>query len=419
MGAGLQLSAQRRDGSSFPAEISLNAMTDAGTFLVLAAVRDITDRIELEDQRRQAALDAQREHSHRMESLGQLAGGVAHDFNNLLGLILNYTALLDRQITDPTARADLAEIRAAADRGAVLTRQLLTFARRDQANLERIDVAEVIRGVAPMLRVSVGEGVEQHIQVPDAPLVAFTDRHQLEQILLNLALNARDAMPDGGVLTITAVADARPAPWGPGVVIAVRDTGVGMSPEVLGQAFEPFYTTKPPGKGTGLGLSTVYGIVRQSNGVVALESAVGEGTTVTVRLPGANRAVDAVGPDPHRPRGGPERILLVEDEEPLRVTTARLLAEHGYDVLVAADGVDGLAAFDREPDGFDLILTDVVMPRMRGDELARLLSERGSTVPVIFMTGYKSGVGTLTGRLLAKPVLEEDLLRSVREVLDV
>jgi PAS domain S-box-containing protein len=419
MGAGLALSGRRRDGSEFPAEISLSAVADSEFRLILAAIRDITDRIGLETERRELALEAQREQSHRLESLGQLAGGVAHDFNNLLGVILNYATLIGRNIDDATVASDLGEIKAAAERGAALTRQLLTFSRRDPVNAEPVEVTEVIKGVASMLTRTLGEHIALELQLGEPPLVAVVDRNQLEQILLNLAINGRDAMPDGGVLTITCErAPAGTTGRADDVILRVLDTGSGMTPEVVSRAFEPFFTTKSRAQGSGLGLATVYGIVRRSGGIATLESELGVGTRATIRLPASGRPVAASAPVGPPLVGGHERILLVEDEEPLRAGTARLLREHGYDVVVASDGIDALALFEREKDSVKLVLTDVAMPRMRGDEFAAKLAERRADVPVIFMSGYDSGGTPLTGRLLAKPVQQETLLRTVREVLD-
>jgi hypothetical protein len=413
MGAGLQLSARRKDGSSFPAEISLSAVREAPeSLLVLASIRDVTERIELAAERQREALEAQAERSHRLESLGQLAGGIAHDFNNLLGVILNYTALLTRRAADPTTTGDLGEIRAAAERGAALTRQLLTFARRDVANPEPLDVNDVVRDVVSMLERTLGEGIELHLDLAARPVVANVDRQQLEQIVMNLAINSRDAMPGGGRITIATDHVERDR-----VAVRVTDEGEGMPPEVVGRAFEPFFTTKAHGKGTGLGLATVYGIVRQNDGEVRIHSEVGAGTTVAITLPGA----DGVSPrdtiEGGDPLGGHERILLVEDEQSLRVATARILAGRGYDVIAASDGVEALEFLDDEPD-IDVVVTDIAMPRMRGDELARVITERRPGTRVIMMTGYDKRDSSPAGRLLAKPVGEEELLRAIREVVD-
>lgn len=419
MGAGLSLAGRRRDGTEFPAEISLSAVADNEVPLVLAAIRDITDRIDLENERRELSLEAQREQSHRLESLGQLAGGVAHDFNNLLGVILNYATLISRSIDDPAVEADLREIRAAAERGAALTRQLLTFARRDVVNAEPVEMTDVIHGVASMLVRTLGEHIALDLQLAEPPTVTVADRHQLEQILLNLAINARDAMPEGGVLSIfSEVGPGRGDPAGKDVIVRVVDTGTGMPPEVMARAFEPFFTTKDRSQGSGLGLATVYGIARRSGGDVTLESTLDVGTTVTIRLPMTSEAVASSGQDLSHPLGGHERILLVEDEEPLRAGTARLLRSYGYDLLVACNGAEALEVFERAEAAIDLVLTDVAMPRMRGDEFASVLTQRGHQVPVIFMSGYDSSGTPVEGILLPKPVGEEALLGTIREVLD-
>ncbi|MBW8801757.1 MAG: PAS domain S-box protein, partial [Streptomyces sp.] len=283
MGAGLQLSALRKDGTTFAAEISLSTVTDdEGELMVLASVRDIRDRVQLEAERQRRALAEQREQLHRLESLGQLAGGVAHDFNNLLGVIQNYATLIERRTADPIARGDLQEILAAAQRGARLTGQLLTFARRDVVNRESLDISVVVTEVASMLRRTLGEDIELRLHVESGPVYAICDRTQVEQIVMNLAINARDAMSTGGVLTLaTGYSAGSPA----AAQLTVRDCGIGMTPAVAAWAFEPFFSTKPRGSGTSLGLATVYGIVRQSDGEISIDSTEGEGTTITVLLP--------------------------------------------------------------------------------------------------------------------------------------
>jgi PAS domain S-box-containing protein len=418
LGTALHLPAVRKDGTSFTADLSLSRITtESGDELTMSAVRDASARLEREAIGTRRALAEQRERAGRLESLGQLAGGVAHDFNNLLGVILNYATLLEREVTDPTASGDLAEIRTAAERAAALTRQLLTFARRDVIDPEPLDVSSVIRGTSDLLRRTLGEHVSLRLELPEEPLVAVIDRHQLDQVVLNLAINARDAMPQGGQLTISTGHRAG-ADGSCQIVLSVTDEGEGMAPDVIERAFEPFFSTKPRGAGTGLGLSTVYGIVQQNQGEVAIESTAGLGTTVTVLLPCATE----VSPAPAAPAGadgdGSERILLVEDEPPLREATARLLRARGYDVLTAGDGLEALDVMDREVRPMDLVVTDVAMPRLRGDELAERLAVRAPELPVLFVSGYDSGAAPAVGRLLPKPVAEQDLLRAVREVLD-
>jgi two-component system cell cycle sensor histidine kinase/response regulator CckA len=273
--------------------------------------------------------------------------------------------------------------------------------------------------VASMLERTLGEHIDLTLLLSSDPVIGVCDRTQLEQILLNLAINARDAMPDGGTLRIAATSSAMPGSSGPAnAMLSVSDTGHGMTPDVLARAFEPFFTTKPPERGTGIGLATVQEIIRINRGKVAIESTPGEGTTVTVWLAGAASLATTPASDQVVPSGGVERVLLVEDKEELRRVTARLLVEHGYDVAVASDGIEALEVLERDVAGVDLILTDVAMPRMRGDELANRLLAQGSRIPVIFMTGYDTGLTPHTGRLLAKPVPATELLLAVREALD-
>ena len=327
-------------------------------------------------------------------------------------MILNYATLLGRTITDPVSVQDLDELRSAAERGAGLTRQLLTFARRDVVNREPLDVNHVVEALALMLHRTLGEHIELRLALSRQAIVVLADRHQLEQVLLNLAINARDAMSGGGMLTISTEA------MGTEVVLTVDDTGDGMDATVVARAFEPFFTTKSTGQGTGLGLATVYGIVQQNGGSVAISSVPGEGTTVVVRLPRTSRPATTSDAHPRAAVGGRERILLVEDEEALRTGTARMLADSGYEVLMASNGVEALEVLDRERIAVDLVITDVAMPKMRGDELARQIATRIPAIPVIFVSGYDSGDAPLRGRLLPKPVTEDLLLRAIREELD-
>jgi two-component system cell cycle sensor histidine kinase/response regulator CckA len=375
---------------------------------------------ELEAERQALALKAGQEQSDRLEGLGQLAGGIAHDFNNLLGVILNYTELIGRVVEDRSVHEDLAEIRAAAERGAALTRQLLTFALQDIVPTVPLDVNDIVRGMGTMLERTIGEHIALRVKLADSPLVAEADSNQLQQIIINLALNARDAMPDGGELSVTL--DRAPVAGDDisgDVRICVSDTGSGMPPDVVARAFEPFFTTKGRSRGSGLGLATVYGIARGLGGYVLIDSVVGSGTTVTVRLPGSTLALTVPEPDASVVAGGLERVLLVEDEAPLGVATARLLQTYGYRVVVASDGLEALQLLEVRGEEFDIVVTDVVMPGMRGDQLAVHVTERWGHLPVIFVSGHDSGVVAETGRqLLDKPVDKDVLLRALREALD-
>ncbi len=426
---GLAFAGQRRDGGSFPAEVALSVVEEDGSApLFLAAIQDVTERLQLEEERRQRVVESERERADRLDSLGKLAGGVAHDFNNVLGVILNYATLLERHAPDAQWRADLGEIRAAAERGAALTGQLLAFARRDPARPEPLELNECVDGLRAMLSRILGSRVTLHLDLGEPPLVVVLDRHQLDQVLLNLAINARDAMPDGGTLTIRT---ARAAPGGangdraPGgaemVELSVTDTGTGMTPEVARRAVEPFFTTKERGKGTGLGLAAVYGIAQRGGGSVAISSALGHGTTITVSLPRSREKPH--GEEPERTPGAPTYaagacILLVEDDAAVRQATRRVLEGAGYRVRCAGDGDEALARLAHEGAGVSLVLSDVGMANMRGDELAEIIATRRPELPVLLMTGYDSAKVSSPAAVLRKPVAEHTLLQAVREAID-
>jgi hypothetical protein len=361
---------------------------------------------------------------------------VAHDFNNLLAVILNYAAFLKEELaTSPEGAEGLDEIKKAAERGAALTRRLLAFSRRDTGRPVTLDLTKVVSDVRRMLERTMGPEVELEIETVDPVPPVVADVHQLEQVVLNLAINARDAMPDGGRLRIRVRelsldehdASLRPdAEPGRYACIEVEDTGHGMSAEVAAQAFDPFFTTKPAGEGTGLGLAMVYGIATNAGGHVTLDSRPGEGTTVAMHLPAAARRSDTpdgpVSPEP-RPAQG-QTILLVDDEAPVRAIAARILTKHGYEVVEAGGGDEALAIYRTLEEHPDLLLTDVAMPKMSGLELARRLpEERPPAPPVVFMSGY-SGASVSTPEaleraagFLQKPFNAEELLHCVGEAL--
>ena len=370
---------------------------------------DVTERRRLEEDLRQA---------QRLESIGRLAGGVAHDFNNLLTTILGVSEVLLAETPPGAAMAeDLRAVRDAGRHAAQLTRQLLAFSRKQRLDIRVVDLDGVCVAFAPILARLLGEDVRLDVRPGAAGAAILADRAQVEQILLNLAANARDAMPGGGTLTVeTSLVRAAS---GPRVRLVVADTGAGMAPDVAARAFEPFFTTKGPGKGTGLGLASVYGIVDQHGGTVALRTAPGEGTRVEIELPLAARAAASKprAPEPP-PVGRGEAVLVVDDEAGVRRLIRRALERIGYEVVDAADGPAALAALDGglAP---HLLLTDVVMPGMRGPELAAAFRARHPGRPVLFMSGYADGLpGGDAGALIEKPIAPDALARAVRSALD-
>ncbi|MBI5494785.1 MAG: response regulator [Deltaproteobacteria bacterium] len=426
---------RRRDGSVFDVEVSGRALDLDGHRVLFNSARDITARKQADAARLE--LEEQLRLSQRMEAIGGLAGGVAHDFNNLLAVILSYTGFALEDVRKHNlATDDLLEVQRAANRAAGLTRQLLAFSRKQILQPVPLSVSEVAAGLENMLRRIVGEDVELvQSLAPDVGLT-LADPGQIEQVIMNLVVNARDAMPNGGRLTIetanveiTAEDAARRVAVQPGayVQVVVSDTGCGMGEETQARIFDPFFTTKEKGKGTGLGLSTVYGIVKQSGGAIWVHSELGRGSTFTVSLP---RDPSATAAAPIRPSmvtarcAGTETILLVEDEEALRKVALRALATAGYKVLSAADGSEALQRSAQHAGDIHLLLTDVVMPRMSGRELAQVLLQQRPTVKVLYMSGYTDnaivhhGVLDAGTRLLAKPFTAGELAYRVRETLD-
>jgi PAS domain S-box-containing protein len=423
----------RKDGTAIDVSVNVAPIEDsAGEVIGVSLVaRDITAAKEAAERRR--AIEERTHQAQRMESLGKLAGGVAHDFNNILAIIQNYTEFAAEQSNDPEVVADLAHVRTAADRAANLTRQLLTFTRGDTVQPQDIDVNEAVAEVHAMLNRTIGEHIHLAAIPSPRPLTVHVDPSQLQQVLLNLAINARDAMPDGGTLVLeatTATLDGDetnmqpPLPAGRYARLLVSDTGEGMSEAVAAHIFEPFYTTKPHGRGTGLGLSTVYGIVTDAGGSINVYSELGVGTTFRIYLPlvvtPAEAATAPVPRDP--PRGNGETVLVVEDEAALGRVVARILTNGGYRVLSAPGGAQALELFDAE--GCDLLLTDVIMPEMSGRRLAELLHERRPDLPTLYMSGYSNGLLGATHildqgiALIEKPFAARELLEKVDELLN-
>ncbi len=407
--------------------------------------RDLSERAETEERLR--ATQAQLQHAQRMEAVGRLAGGIAHDFNNLLSVVLSYASMLTDNLPpgDPS-RLDLEEITAAGERAVRLTRQLLAFSRKQVLRPTRVDLGQLTQGMKRMIERVIGEDIDLSFGGGGAAGVAWTgeaglgaivaDPGQVEQVVMNLVVNARDAMPRGGRLSIEssnvtideAEAAARPGlKAGRYVRLTVSDTGVGMDAATRERIFEPFFTTKDPGKGTGLGLSTVFGIVTQSGGFVDVDSVPGAGTTFRIDFPRTDDQVDrsSLFHAEAGTVGGRETILVVDDDEAVQRTTSAVLRRRGYDVVSARNSGEALVLCEKLGRPVDLLLTDVVMPFVDGPELARRLSSAQPSLRVLFLSGHTEDA--LLGRagpdgypaFLQKPVMPATLLRKVREVLDV
>ncbi|HVH08772.1 MAG TPA: ATP-binding protein, partial [Gemmatimonadales bacterium] len=394
---------------------------------ILALVEDVTGVKRLEQQFFQA---------QKMEAVGRLAGGVAHDFNNLLTAILGSTELLREMIpTDHPGREEAEETRKAALRAADLTRQLLAFSRQQVLAPRVLSLNDVVVDMDRMLRRLIGEDIDLRTVLAGDLGAVRADPGQLEQVIVNLAVNARDAMPTGGKLTIEtantaldeAYAAARPVvAAGRYVMLAVSDTGAGMDEATKARLFEPFFTTKPKGKGTGLGLATVYGIVKQSGGYISVYSEPGRGATFKVYLPRVDAAVEPVEAAPAAGGSlrGSETVLVVEDQGEVRSLTRRVLEARGYQVLVAASGQEAMRLAEERPGAIDLLLTDVIMPGMSGRGLGLLLAAAHPAMKVLYVSGYADESIVHQGMLepgvwfLQKPFTPEALARKVREVLE-
>jgi two-component system cell cycle sensor histidine kinase/response regulator CckA len=381
-----------------------------GTDEVLGLVRDITERVRLERELG---------HAHKMESVGRLAGGVAHDFNNLLTTIVTHTDFAAENLpVEHEAHGDLTGIRHAAGLGAQLTRRLLAFARKQPVRVQPVDLAVLVRELAVVLRRTVGAAINVHTVVPADPCVVMADPGQLEQVLLNLAVNARDAMASGGSLTVKV---SRDGPSANGrVLLSVSDTGVGMDATTRERAFEPFFTTKGEGSGTGLGLSIVYGIVTRAGGSIEVDSRPGEGTRFEIAIPEASDVTAEHGESHVVPAGGNETVLVAEDDPTVRSLAVRALRRYGYAVLSAMDGVQALDVASSHAGPIHLFVTDVLMPRMGGPEAAERLKRARPGTPVLFISGYTAGhdFDTVDARMVAKPFTVEELALAVRSALD-
>jgi PAS domain S-box-containing protein len=417
----------RKDGSSFPVEYWSYPMLEDGALRgAVVGFIDITDRATLEHQLRQA---------QKMEAVGRLAGGIAHDFNNVLMAILGHAMVAREAVPEGSeVRGDLEQILAAGEKAASLTRRILAFSRKQAITLAPVDLNEVVLGLGKTVARLLGDDVEVTYRLEKGELAAMADRAQIEQVLLNLWTNARDAMPEGGRLAIsTQAVDASAGTAaalgleaaGRYAAIAVTDTGVGMDERTRLRIFEPFFTTKGQGKGTGLGLSIVYGIVKQHHGHIDVASTPGLGTTVRIYLPLTERPVARPAPAPEQPvRGGTETVLLAEDNDEVRGLARAVLENAGYRVLVARDGEEAVKLHDAHGADVAICLFDVVMPRLGGREALEVLRAHRPGMRALLMSGYvpdddgaaRPGVGAAA--LLAKPFTPRELLRRLREALD-
>jgi nitrogen-specific signal transduction histidine kinase/CheY-like chemotaxis protein len=392
-----------------------------------ATIIDVTERRRLEHQFRQA---------QKMDAVGRLAGGVAHDFNNLLAVIMSCTEFLVADLPDGDPKLlDVLDIRHAGERAASLTRQLLVFSRKQILQPAPMSLNDLVSEVGKLLKRLIGEDIRfVTVLRPEVGRV-MADRGQMEQVLVNLVVNARDAMTSGGSLLVESsnvnlgvdesarVGAVAPGPY---VVLTVKDTGCGMDEDTLSKVFEPFFTTKEQGKGTGLGLSTVFGIVRQSQGTITVESRLGQGAVFRVYLPRIDGDVQpSSSPQPAARRShGAETVLLVEDDEQVRAVVRRILKSRGYQVIEAKDGGAALAAYERDPEGIDIVVTDLVIPGFDGVTIASELQTRTPRVKVLYMSGYtehtvlRRGVLEAGVNFIQKPFSGEELALMVRKVLD-
>jgi two-component system cell cycle sensor histidine kinase/response regulator CckA len=424
LGKRLELSALRADGSEFPVELAITKVPSDGPPLFTGYLRDLTEQRQLEEQLRRA---------QRMETVGRLAGGVAHEFNNLLQAITGYSDLASAEVgaDQPELRRSIDQIKAAATLAAALTGKLLAFSRQQVVQPRVVDLSAMVEELAAMVRPLLEERINLILELEPAGTSVEADPGQLELVVMSLVINARDAMPDGGQVTITVAtldvtepSGSRPLAPGRYVRLAVSDTGTGMDEETISRAFDPFFTTKEPGEGTGLGLSTVHGIVTQSGGDVQITSAPGEGTTFDIYLP----STKAAGQEPtseSSPQGavGGETILLVEDQDAVRTVLRKILKRNGFEVIVAGSGAEAIESTRALGKPVDLLVTDLVMPGMNGRDLSRELVALYPGLRVIYMSGHTEDEALHeeieAGRadFLQKPFSAITLVESARKVL--
>ncbi len=416
--------AVHKDGHNFWTDVILQKVSIRGAERIMATVRDITERKKLERKYLQA---------QKMEAVGQLAGGIAHDFNNILTAIIGYQYLLLERLEDEKSRHFAGQVSKLAEKAAKLTRNLLVFSRKQPLNPKLTDLNETVRNVGEILKRLIGEDIEFRFVTNEGILPVMAVSTQIEQVMMNLATNARDAMPNGGVLAVmTETAEVDSGSVGaPGcgahgkyAIISVSDTGAGMDEETRRRIFEPFFTTKEPGKGTGLGLATAYGIVRQHGGFMDVYSEPGEGTTFRVYLPLTENGLGKETP-PHDtvPATGCETVLLAEDDPQLRKFMCSLLERNGYAVITASDGDNALEQYIANKADIDIVLLDVIMPKMNGREVYDIIRRTDNDVKIMFMSGYTADMIERKGipdtcHLITKPFSPPAFLAKLREVLD-
>jgi PAS domain S-box-containing protein len=423
-----EITMKRGDGSRFPAEISSALFTvHGGIQKASMIIRDMTQHNKLEELYRQA---------QKMEAVGQLAGGVAHDFNNILSAIFGYSHLIMEEMKEEPVKSYVEEIMKASKRAEVLTQSLLSFSRKQAVTLAVIDLGEVIKGLEAFLCKLVREDIELKINRSGEPLAVLADRGQIEQVIMNLVANARDAMPNGGELLVETLPAAMDQEFvgihgygkeGAYALISVSDSGFGMDKETQLRIFEPFFTTKEQGKGTGLGLSMAYGIVKKHDGFIKVSSEPGIGTTFKVYLPRVTATAQAGKVEIREVatlRGGAETILVGEDDPALRRLSTRVLSHYGYRVIEAVDGQDAVDKFVEYADHIDLVILDAIMPKKNGREACLEMKVMRPGLKTVFVSGYTKGIfaedNTLdeNAKFIQKPVSPEELLVKIRELLD-
>ncbi len=419
---GVPLRGLRKDKSLVPLEVSIAGHELTGEVFKTCIVRDVTSRMEVEQERQ--ALETQLQASQKMDSIGQLSGGIAHDFNNLLVAILGYADLALQARSEGNLSSYIEEIKKAGERGTDMTQKLLTFSRRQVIEPKLVEINDLIGGVKDMITRLLPQNIEVRFMSRATGKYIMADPTQMEQVLINLAVNARDAMPGGGTLSIEVTSTVEEGS-GQQLLINVSDTGTGMDEEVQKRIFEPFYTTKPEGSGTGLGLAVVFGIVNQHDGFVRVSSQLGEGTTFSLYFPEAEADSDsATGSGERKALGGTETILLVEDNAQVRDLARLILVGAGYNVIEAGDGQEAVEQFESLSDSIDLVLMDIVMPRMGGKDAALSMRRHKPDVNIVFTSGYSdNSVHTQFIRESNLPLIPKpygtDLLRAqIRSVLD-